>query len=76
MYKTGTRIRPEYPDIYQVVLASYPTRIRSCGIRVLLVSVLNRKIPESVSEKNRYLHYSYPVPNVYTRPVFTPIFGE
>jgi hypothetical protein len=47
----GTRIRPEYPSIYRVVLAPYPTRIRSFSIRVLPVSVPNIKIPESVSEK-------------------------
>jgi hypothetical protein len=39
----GTRIRPEYPGIYRVVLALYPTRIRSYTIRVLPVSVLNKK---------------------------------
>jgi hypothetical protein len=47
----GTRIRPEYPGIYRVVLIPYPTRIRSYSIRVLPVSVPNIKIPESVSEK-------------------------
>jgi hypothetical protein len=47
----GTRIRPEYPDIFRVVLASYPTQIRSYSIRVLPVSVLNIKLPESISEK-------------------------
>jgi hypothetical protein len=47
----GSRIRPEYPGIYRVVLAPYPTRIRSCTIRVLLVSVPNIKILVSVSEK-------------------------
>jgi hypothetical protein len=46
----GTRIRPEYPGIYRVVFVPYPTRIRSYSIRVLSVSVLNIKIPESVSE--------------------------
>jgi hypothetical protein len=35
--KTGiqildTRIRPEYPGIYRVVLAPYPTQILSCTI--------------------------------------------
>jgi hypothetical protein len=54
--KTGTRfpdtrIRPEYPGIYRVVLVLYPTRIRSYSIRVLPVSVPNIKIHESVSEK-------------------------
>jgi hypothetical protein len=39
-----TRIRPEYLGIYRVVLAPYPTRIRSCTIRVLTVSVPNIKI--------------------------------
>ena len=66
------RIRPEYPGIYRVVLAPYPTRIWSYNIRVLPVSVPNIKLPESVSEKNGYLHYPYPVPDGYTRPVFTP----
>jgi hypothetical protein len=47
----GTRIRPEYPGIFRVVLAPYLTRIRSYSIRVLPVSVLNIKLPESVSEK-------------------------
>jgi hypothetical protein len=47
----GTRIRPEYPGIYRVVIAPYPIRIRSFSIRVLPVSVPNIKIPESVSEK-------------------------
>jgi hypothetical protein len=47
----GTRIRPEYPGIYRVVLAPYLIRIQSCSIRILLVSVPNIKIPESVSEK-------------------------
>jgi hypothetical protein len=47
----GTHIRHEYPGIYQVVLVPYPTRIRSCTIRVLPVSVPNIKIPVSVSEK-------------------------
>jgi hypothetical protein len=47
----GTRIRPEYPGIYRVVFAPYLTRIRSCIIRVLLVSVPNIKIHESVSKK-------------------------
>jgi hypothetical protein len=45
---SGTRIRPEYPGIYRVVLASYPTLIRSYSIRVLPVSVPNIKLPESV----------------------------
>jgi hypothetical protein len=31
----GTRIRPEYPGIYRIVLTPYPTRIRSFTIRVL-----------------------------------------
>jgi hypothetical protein len=39
----GTRIRPKYPGIYWVVLAPYPTRIRSCTIRVLPVFVPNIK---------------------------------
>jgi hypothetical protein len=47
----GTRIRPEYPGIYRVVLTPYPTRIWSCTIRVLPVSVPNIKIFVSVSEK-------------------------
>jgi hypothetical protein len=47
----GTRIRPEYPGIFWVVLAPYPTRIRSYSIRVLPVFVPNIKLPESVSEK-------------------------
>jgi hypothetical protein len=47
----GTRIRPEYPGIYRVVLAPYPTRIRRCTIRVLSISVPNIKILVSVSEK-------------------------
>jgi hypothetical protein len=47
----GTRIRPEYPGIYRVVLAPYPTRIRRYSIRVLLVSVPNIKILLFVSEK-------------------------
>jgi hypothetical protein len=47
----GTRIRPEYPGIFRVVLAPYPTQIRSYSIRVLPVSVLNIKLSESVSEK-------------------------
>jgi hypothetical protein len=51
----GTRIRPEYPGIYRVVLAPYPTRIRSCSIRVLPVYVPNIKIPESVSKKRVFV---------------------
>jgi hypothetical protein len=47
----GTRIRPEYLGIFWVVLAPYPTRIRSYSIRVLPVSVPNIKLPEPVSEK-------------------------
>jgi hypothetical protein len=47
----GTRIRLEYPGIFRVVLAPYPTRIQSYSIRVLPVSVPNIKLPESVSEK-------------------------
>jgi hypothetical protein len=47
----GTHIRPEYSGVYRVVLAPYPTRIRSFNIRVLPVSVPNIKIPEFVSEK-------------------------
>jgi hypothetical protein len=47
----GTRIRPEYPGIFRVVLAPYPTRIRSYSIRVLPLSVPNIKLPKSVSEK-------------------------
>jgi hypothetical protein len=44
MKKTGTRIsdtriRPDYPGIYRVVIAPYPTRIRSFSIRVLPVSI-------------------------------------
>jgi hypothetical protein len=35
----------------RVVLAPYPTRIRSCSIRVLPVSAPNIKIPEFVTEK-------------------------
>jgi hypothetical protein len=46
-----TRIRPEYSGIYRVVLAPYLTQIRSCTIRVLLVSVPNIKILVLVSEK-------------------------
>jgi hypothetical protein len=48
----GTRIRPEYPSIYQVVLDPYSTRIRSCSfLRVLPVSIPNIKILEFVSKK-------------------------
>jgi hypothetical protein len=47
----GIRIRPEYPGIFQVVLAPYPTRIRSYSIWVLPVSIPNIKLLESVSEK-------------------------
>jgi hypothetical protein len=43
----GTRIL----GIFRVVLAPYPTRIRSYSIRVLPVSVPNIKLPEPVSEK-------------------------
>jgi hypothetical protein len=69
----GTRIRPEYPGIYRVVLAPYPTRIRSYTIWVLPVSIPNIKISNPYM-KNGYLHYPYPVPGDYTRPVFTPNF--
>jgi hypothetical protein len=61
----GTRIRSEYLGIYRVLLTPYPTRVRSCTIRVLSVFVLNIKIPESVSEK-WVLHYPYPVHDGYT----------
>jgi hypothetical protein len=47
----GTRIWPEYPGIYWVVLVPYLTRIRSYSIWVLPVSISNIKISESVSEK-------------------------
>jgi hypothetical protein len=39
----GTRIRPKYPGIYRVVIVPYPTRIRNYSIRVLPVSVPNKK---------------------------------
>jgi hypothetical protein len=60
MQKKKKRI-PEYSCIYRVVLAPYPTRIRSCTIQVLPVSVSNIKIVESVSEKtNIYtIHIQY-----------------
>ena len=40
-----------YPGSYRVLLAPYPTRIRWPTIRVLPVSVLDKKIPVSISEK-------------------------
>jgi hypothetical protein len=47
---TEFRVPVSDPNI-RVVLAQYPTRIRSYSIRVLSVSVPNIKIPESVFEK-------------------------
>jgi hypothetical protein len=41
---------PEYSGIYRVIPAPYPSRIRSCSIRVLHIFAPNIKIPESVSE--------------------------
>jgi hypothetical protein len=60
---SGTRIRPEYPGIFQIVLASYLSQIQSYSIRLLAVSVPNIKLSESVSGKT----------DIYTdtRPVFT-----
>jgi hypothetical protein len=66
----GTRIRPEYPGIYRVVLAPYPTRIQSCTIRVLPVSVPN--IKNTRIRKMVPYQYPYPVPVSGTLPVFTP----
>jgi hypothetical protein len=34
---------PEYPGIYRVIPASYPSRIRSCSIRILHVFAPNIK---------------------------------
>jgi hypothetical protein len=75
--KTGTRIpgiriRPEYPGIYRVVLAPYPTRIRSYTIRVLPVSVPNIKNTRIRIRKMVPNQYPYPVPVSGTLPVFTP----
>jgi hypothetical protein len=71
----GTRIRPEYPGIYRVILAPYPIRIRSYTIRVLPVSVPNIKIPVSVSEKwsriSTRIRYPFRVPYP-----FSPLFVE
>jgi hypothetical protein len=69
----GTRIRPEYPGIYRVVLAPYPTRIRSHTIRVLPVSVPNLKNTRIRIRKMVPNQYPYPVPVSGTLPVFTPI---
>jgi hypothetical protein len=66
----GTRIWPEYPGIYRVVLAPYPTRIRTCTIRVLPVSVPN--IKNTRIRKIVPNQYPYPVPVSGTLPVFTP----
>jgi hypothetical protein len=54
------RIRPEYPGIHRVVIAPYSTQIWSCTIQVLLVSGMNIKIPESVSEKRVFGRQVYP----------------
>jgi hypothetical protein len=49
--KRVPEFRPEYSGIYRVVLALYPTRIWSCTIRVLPVSVPNIKISVSVKKR-------------------------
>ena len=61
-----------YPGSYRVLLAPYPTRIRWPTIRVLPVSVLDKKNTRIHIRKNGYFHYPYPLHAGYTRPVFTP----
>ena len=59
---SGTRIRPEYPGIYRVVLAPYPTQTRRYTIQEVPISVPSIKMSKSVS-KNGYSYYPYPVPD-------------
>jgi hypothetical protein len=64
----GTRIRPEYSGSPNSVSdpnpkLQYPSIIRICS------EYKNTRIR---IRKNRYLYYSYLVPDGYTRPVFTP----
>jgi hypothetical protein len=64
---SGTRIRPEYSGIYRVVLALYPSRIRSYTIRVL---------PVSVSEKTCIctirIRYPAGIPDPFSPPSYQP----
>jgi hypothetical protein len=63
----GTHIRPEYLGIYRVVLA--PPKLQYPDITRIRPEYKNTR---SCIRKNGYLHYPYPVPDGYTRPIFTP----
>jgi hypothetical protein len=65
------RVLVSDPNI-QVVLAPYPTRIRSYIIQVLPVSVPNIKLPESVSEKTDICTTGIQYPTVISNP-FSPL---
>jgi hypothetical protein len=58
----GTRIRPEYPGIYRVVFAPY-LKLHYPGTTRIRPEYKNTQIR---IQKNRYLHYPYPVYGRYT----------
>jgi hypothetical protein len=66
--KPGTRIRPEYPGSPRFISDPNP-KLQYAGISRIRPEYKTTRIR---IRKNEYLHYPYPVPDGYTRPVFTP----